>query len=235
MKKLATTAGAVYILAWIVGLVVASGGPKPDDPATKVASYFAGHEHSAMLGHLLIDGIAALALVVLGIVIHRFLSPSDPQMAKLGLSAALAAAATSFAQFVLGVTFTYDAAHDGSPKTVRDLFVALNNADTVKIVFLAAMITTVSIAARRTGVLPRWFADYGFASAPLLAISGFAFPFNSDALLALLELTLLLLLVWVAIFTAQVRRRTSSPGGADRLDLVPLTAQTVNDLERGHA
>ena len=74
------------------------------------------------------------------------------------------------------------------------------------------MITTVSIAARRTGVLPRWFAVYGFVSAPLLAISGFAFPFNSDALLALLELTLLLLLVWVAIFTAQVARRTSSPG-----------------------
>jgi len=212
MKKLAVTAGIVYILAWIVGLVVASGGPEPDEPAAGVASYFARHEHSAMLGHLLVDGVAGLALVVLGIVILRFLRPSDPQMAKLGLYAALAAAATSFSQFVLGVTFTYDAAHDGDPQTVRDLFVALNNADTVKIVFLAAMIAAVSVAARRTGVLPRWFAIYGFVSAPLLAVSGFAFPLGSDALLALLELTLLLLLVWVGIFAAQVARRTPPPG-----------------------
>ena len=80
----------------------------------------------------------------------------------------------------------------------------------LKIVFLAAMITAVSMAARRTQLLPQWFALYGFVSAPLLAISGFAFPFNSDVLLALLELTLLLLLVWVGIFSAQVARRSPS-------------------------
>ena len=53
---------------------------------------------------------------------------------------------------------------------------------------------------------------YGFVSAPLLAVSGFAFPFNSDALLALLELTLLLLLIWVGIFSAQVARRSPALG-----------------------
>jgi hypothetical protein len=212
MKKFAVVAGVTYILAWIIGLVTASGGPEPDDPATEVASYFAQHEHSAMLGHLFVDGIAGLALVVLAVVVRRFVRVKDAQMAKLGFVAALAAAATSFAQFALGVTFTYDAAHNGSPKTVRELFVALNNADTVKIVFLALMITAVSVAAHRTEVLPRWFAIYGFVSAPLLAISGFAFPFNSDALLALLELTLLLLLIWVGIFSAQVARRSPALG-----------------------
>jgi hypothetical protein len=50
MKKLAIVSGATYVLAWIVGLVLASGDPEPDDPATKVAS-FARHEHTAMLGH----------------------------------------------------------------------------------------------------------------------------------------------------------------------------------------
>ncbi len=240
MKKLAITAGVIYILAWIISLVVASGGPKPDDPATKVASYFARHEHTAMLGHLLVDGIAALALVGLAIVIFRFLQPSDPQMAKLGLWMALAAAATSFAQFVLGVTFTYDAAHNGSAKTVRDLFVTLNDADTVKIVFLAAMITAVSIAARRTGVLPRWFANYGFISAPLLAISGFAFPFNSDALLASAGTHT----PTPARLGRNLHRtgRTShllsrrAGGHADRDGLVPLTPTLSNrNPERGHA
>ena len=78
----------------------------------------------------------------------------------------------------------------------------------MKIVFLATMITAVSVTARRTQLLPQWFALYGFVSAPLLAISGFAFPFNNSALLAPLELTLLQLLVWVGIFSAQVARRS---------------------------
>jgi hypothetical protein len=42
--------------------------------------------------------------------------------------------------------------------------------------------------------------------------SGFAFPFNSGALLALLELTLLLLLIWVGTFAAQVARRSAAVG-----------------------
>jgi hypothetical protein len=83
MKKLALISGVTtYILAWVIGLVIASGGPKPDDPGTKVASYFARHEHTAMVGHLFVDGIAGLALIALAIVILRFLRPSDPQMAN---------------------------------------------------------------------------------------------------------------------------------------------------------
>jgi len=208
MKKLAITAGVVYILAWTIGLVVASSGPKPDDPAAKVATYFAQHEHRAMLGHLFVDGIAGIALIALAAVIRRFLGARDRQMAKLGFVAAVLAAATSLLQFVLGMTFTYDAAHNGSAKTVRDMFVALNNADTVKIIFLSLMILAVSIGARRSDALPRWFIVYGFVTAPLLVISGFAFPFNNDALLALLELTLLLLLVWAGVFVTQVAQRT---------------------------
>ena len=210
MKKLALISGVTYILAWIIGLVLASSGPKPDDPATKVASYFARHEHTAMFGHLFVDGIAGIALIGMAVVILRFLRPSDERMAKTGFYSAIAAAAVSLAQFVVGMTFTYDAAHNGTAKTVRDLFVTLNNLDTVKIIFLAAMIASVSVAVRRTAVLPTWFATYGLVAAPLLAISGFAFPFNSGALLALLDLTLLLLLVWVGIFASLVARRSST-------------------------
>jgi Domain of unknown function (DUF4386) len=210
MKKLAIAAGTTYILAWIIGLVIAAGGPKPDDPAAKVAAYFAGHEHRAMLGHLFVDGIAGIALIGIAMLILRFLRPSDERMAKAGFYSALAAAALSLGQFVVGVTFTYDAAHSGSAKTVRDLFVTLNNLDTVKILFLAAMIASVSVAIRRTAVLPTWFATYGLVAAPLLAISGFAFPFNNGALLALLEVTLLLLLIWVGTFAALVARRSAA-------------------------
>jgi hypothetical protein len=223
MKKLAVTSGVAYILAWIIGLVVASSGPKPDDPAVTVASYFAHHEHRAMAGHLLVDGLAGIALIGIAFVIRAFLRSRDDRMATVGFASTLAAAATSLVQFVIGMSFTYDAAHAGSATTVRDLFVALNDADTVKIVFLAAMIAAVSLAAHRTGALPRWFAIYGFVTAPLLAVSGFAFPFNNGALLTLLELTLLLLLVWVGVFTVQVSRASSD----EAPQAVPAVGQGV--------
>ncbi len=222
MRRLATASGVTYIVAWIAGLLVATGGPKPNDSATKVTSYFAGHEHSAMLGHLLVDGVAGIALVGIAITILLFLRPAENQLARAGFAAALLAAATSLVQFILGITFTYKAAHGGSAKTVRDLFVALNDADTVKLVFLGAMIAAVSIAAHRSSLLPNWFAIYGLISAPLLAISGFAFPFDSGVLLASLDLTLLLLLAWVGIFTAEVARRASSSGVPGRAP-VPST------------
>jgi hypothetical protein len=85
---------------------------------------------------------------------------------------------------------------------------------------VAGMISAVSVAAPHRR-LSRWFAISGSVTAPLLAISGFAFPLNNDALLGLLELTLLLLLVWLGIFTAQVARRTSS---ARVREAVPVVA-----------
>jgi hypothetical protein len=92
----------------------------------------------------------------------------------------------------------------------------------VKIVFLATMIAAVSVAARRSHVLPAWFAIYGFVATPLLAISGFAFPFNNDVLVASLEPTLLLLLIWVGVFSVEVAR--TAPGmSASEAAPVPAT------------
>jgi hypothetical protein len=65
--------------------------------------------------------------------------------------------------------------------------------------------------ARRSGAFPRWLATSGLVFAPLLAISGLAFPLNSDALYASLELTLVLLLSWVIAITVVISRRTRQP------------------------
>jgi hypothetical protein len=83
-------------------------------------------------------------------------------------------AATSLFQFVVGIAFTYDAARGEKPSSVRDPFVTLKDADTVKIVFLAAMIGGAGLAARESGRLPRRFANESLAIAPILAVSGFA-------------------------------------------------------------
>jgi hypothetical protein len=70
------------------------------------------------------------------------------------------------------------------------------------------MIASASLVARRFGAFPGWLASAGLVFAPLLAISGLAFPLESDALYASLAVTLILLLLWVASVTVVVAQRT---------------------------
>ena len=90
---------------------------------------------------------------------------------------------------------------------MRALFVTLNNADTIKIALLAALVILVSTAARRAMTLPRWLTTIGIAFAPVLALSGLAFPLNSDALYAALYITLPLLLLWTPTISIKLSRR----------------------------
>jgi hypothetical protein len=99
------------------------------------------------------------------------------------------------------------AAHGADPGSIRTLFSVLNNGDTAKIALLAVMIGISSLLARRSEQLPGWLTLGGLIFAPVLAISGLAFPLNSDALYALLEVTLLLLLTWAIATAVVVSRR----------------------------
>jgi Domain of unknown function (DUF4386) len=210
VRGLQITAGITFVGAWIVGLILAADGPKPDDSATKVAHYFATHEHKAFVAHFLIDGLAGLAIIAMAVAISQYLG-RDSGLAQAVLWAGIAAGIASLAQMVVGEILTYRAAHGSSADNVKTLFKVLNNGDTVKICLLAIMIGAASILARRTGAFPRWFATAGIIFAPLLAISGFAFPFNSDALYASLEVTLIALLLWVIGVTIIVARSGARP------------------------
>ena len=70
-----------------------------------------------------------------------------------------------------------------------------------------------------------WLANGGLIFAPLLAISGLAFPLNSHALYASLELTLLLLLSWVVAVTVVIARRTPRTEAATTRAAAPVASQ----------
>jgi hypothetical protein len=209
MRNLQIAAGAAFVGAWIVGLLLAAGGPDLNDSGAKVARYYGSHEHRAIVANLLIDGVAGLAIMAMAYALSSYLA-SDP-LARWVLAAGVAAGLASLVQLVVGEVMTYKAAHSGDADTVKTLFNVLNNGDTVKIALLAVMIATASVAARRTNAFPRWLATGGLVFSPLLLVSGLAFPFRSTALYALLELTLLLLLIWVLSVTVVVARRTRGP------------------------
>jgi hypothetical protein len=209
MRKLQIAAGVTFVSAWIIGLVLAASGPKPTDSATKIAGYFATRENKAMIAHLLIDGVAGAAIVAIAYSLRHYLAGRE-RLPLVMFAAGIAAGLASFGQAVVGETLTYRAAQGANADSVKTLFKVLNNGDTVKIALLAVMIGAASVLARRTGAFPRWLATEGFVFALLLALSGLAFPLNSDALYASLELTLLLL-TWVIAVTVVIARRTRGP------------------------
>ncbi len=77
MRNLQIAAGTAFVGAWIVGLVLAAGGPDLNDSATKVTSYYASHEHRAIVANLLIDGVAGLAIMAMAYAVASYLG-SDP-------------------------------------------------------------------------------------------------------------------------------------------------------------
>src|SRR4051812_19617997 len=183
MRRLQMAAGVAFVSAWLVGLALATDGPKPDDPAATIAAYYGDHEVRSMIATLLIDGLAGLAIFALAYCLWRYLS-GEPRLGKVVLWAGIGAATASLVQMVTGLTMAYHAGHGGSPDGVETLFRVLNNGDTVKIALLAVTIAAASLAARRLGAFPRWLAAAGLVFAPPLAVSGLAFPLESDALYA---------------------------------------------------
>ena len=63
-----------------------------------------------------------------------------------------------------------------SADTARSFFVVLNDLDTVKIALLALMIAVVGVAERKAAYTRRWLTTASLAFAPVLAVSGLAFP-----------------------------------------------------------
>ena len=205
MKTLSLTAGITFVLAWVAGLALAGSGPAPDAGAQAVAAHFDAHAGTAVAAHLLVDGIAGAALIALAIALHRLLG--DQKLGTVALASGIGAGIASLFQLAVAEAMTLTAARGGDPDTVRALFTTLNNADTVKIALIAALITTAAAAARSAARLPRWLTNASLAFAPLLAVSGLSFPLESGALYAVLYLTLPLLLVWVMTISVVIGRR----------------------------
>jgi hypothetical protein len=123
--------------------------------ATKIAGYFAAHDHKAMMAHLLIDGAAGAAIVAIAYSLRDYLA-AEGRLPQVMFASGIAAGLASLGQAVVGETLTYRAAHGASAGSVKTLFKVLNNGDTVKIALLAVMIGAASVLARRFGAFPRW-------------------------------------------------------------------------------
>ena len=209
MKKLLSISGLAFVTAWVAGLMTTSNAPKPSTAGTALKAYYDSHQHVAMLQTLCVDALAGLALI--GLTIGLFRTFSDPTSQRRIRLVGFTAAAISLLQAGIGETLATQGAGSGNPTLVRALFVTLNDADTIKIALLGCVIAIVSVRAQQSIRLPRWLSNTGLIFAPILAISGLAFPLNSDALYGLLYLTLPALLLWTGFTSITLSRQNGKP------------------------
>ena len=192
------TAALVYVGAWIVGLLVAPSAPSETATDQKVQAFFVAHHGSTLIQALLVHGVAGLAFLAFVISLARLMPSSVSGVLRtVFLVSGVAAVVVSLIQVGLEIGLNRHVASGGGASTTASLFHAVNIADTVKLALLGITIAAAARVASETGLFARWLVMLGYALLPILIIGGLAFVIHSGALSAVLDLSLVLLLVWV--------------------------------------
>src|SRR3954453_1769911 len=184
---------AAYVASWVVGLLLAPTSPSHDAPAAAVAGFYAAHGGAVVSSALLVHGTAGLALAALAVGVARVTGVRGG-LRRVVIGTGLAAALLSGLQFILAVV-AGGGAHAAT--TSRTLLLAIDFLDVLKIALLASFASVATTAAARGGAAPGWLRLMTALLVPLLLI-GSAALVGVDALLPVLEVSLLMLLAWAA-------------------------------------
>jgi hypothetical protein len=202
-------AGAVYVAAWIIGLLAAPAAPGATASDAEIHAFFVAHHSATLIQALLVHGIAGVALAVFVVCLVRAFGATAPaRVRNLVLGAGLGAAGVSLVQFGMELALNRHVANHGDVGGTAALFHAVNVADTIKLILLGVAIAAATRMAAGAGAWPAWLRVLGMALLPILFIGGLAFVIDAGALSAVLTLSLFLLLLWVGAASVTVARAT---------------------------
>ena len=168
--RLAAVGGLLFGLLFTLHHVLQGAGPVDSTPA-QVAAYDTAHR-GALLGSEVALGVGLLAFLV-------FLAPLVTLVRRAGqesLAVALLVAGTVF----LALSFVSTAAETAlvgvADRQEPAAVVALNELQgrTPVVWAVTALVTTLSLAARRTGLLPRWLGTAGLVLAVVFLLASAA-------------------------------------------------------------
>jgi hypothetical protein len=185
VRSLAALAGIGYTVAWVASLAVGAPNPSVNASGTEVVAAFTGHDWSAMAMFVLAEGIAAVALAVVVLLVAR--AARRQGAPRAGMAAAvfgLAVAVVSWAELAMGAWLIYGVVPSGRTATAGTLYHALMRIDGAKMILLAAMAAALARLSLTSAVLPRWLAPLALLLAVLLVISGLGFVLLAPGLAA---------------------------------------------------
>ena len=200
-RRWIAASGLVFVVAWIVGLIIAAPPATTAAPATVIA-YYQANQAVALLQTYLISGLTGATLIVfsaaLRSVLHRFERESST-LSGIVFGAGMVAASLSFLEALFAQVLANQIAATEDAAVIRTLMELNTQIDTYKLLTLGLMIGAVSILAYRTSALPRWLAWAGAVESLLLVIASWSSLLTSDALTIVLYASGIGLLLWVAL------------------------------------
>ncbi|WP_371666145.1 hypothetical protein OG508_02305 [Streptomyces sp. NBC_01108] len=203
----ARAAGYTHAAAWILGLAAAWGAtPEVGDTHAEITTAYADRPFQAVAQALLVHGVAAVCLVVVGSGLLDWARRTNNSAGRLAGWAGRVTGALACVQLVLEL-IAIPGADPTSPGRTGALFEAVQRADGVKMFALAALAATACVASRHGTLLRRWEVVIGWALAATIAASGIGYLLLSTTLTPAAFISLPLLLIWIAVLGAALRRR----------------------------
>ncbi|MGW3655671.1 hypothetical protein ACWD6R_08165 [Streptomyces sp. NPDC005151] len=203
----ARAAGYAHAAAWILGLTAAWGAtPEVGDTHVGITAAYADRPVQAVAQALLVHGVAAVGLLVVGSGVLDWARRTGNTAARLAGWAGRAAGALACVQLVLEL-IAIPGADPVSPGRTGALFEAVQRADGVKMFALATLAAAACTASRHGTLLRRWEVVIGWVLAATITASGIGYLLLSTALTPAAFISLPLLLIWIAALGAALRRR----------------------------
>jgi hypothetical protein len=197
-RSLPALAGIGYTAAWVASLAVGAPNPSVAASGRQTVAAFAGHDGSTMTMFVLAEGVAAVALAVVVLLAAR--AACRQRAPRAGLTAAgfgLAAAVVSWAELAMGAWLVFGVVPSGRAASAGALYHALTRVDGAKMFLLAGMALALAVLSVTSAVLPRWLAPLGLLLAVSLVISGISFVLLAPGLAVSVNVSGVLLLVFV--------------------------------------
>ncbi|MFJ7257708.1 hypothetical protein ACIQWV_35415 [Streptomyces sp. NPDC098085] len=200
-------AGYTHAAAWILGLAAAWGAtPEVGDTHAGITAAYADRPVQAVAQALLVHGVAAVGLVVVGSGLLDWARRTSNTAARLAGWAGRVAGALAFVQLVVEL-IAVPGADPASPGRTGALFEAVQRADGVKMFVLAVLAAAACVASRHGTLLRRWEVVIGWVLAATITASGIGYLLLSTALTPAAFISLPLLLIWIAALGAALGRR----------------------------
>jgi hypothetical protein len=209
-------AGAGYSAAWIASLSIGAPIPSVAAPGTRVTASFAGHGGSVMAMFVLAEGVAAIALTLVVVLVARAArQPGTRQATRLaGMTAAgfgIASAVASLAELGLGAWLVGTLVPQRRTATVGAVYHALMRLDGAKMFLLAVMAIALSVVAISAAILPRWLTPIGFLLGASLVVSGLGYALLAPGLANSVWVSGILLLAFVTATGVTLGLRAAGP------------------------
>jgi hypothetical protein len=142
----------------------------------QIVTAFAGHDWPSIVSLVLQEGIPAVALAAVVLLVARAASRAGARRAGLAVAVfGVAAAAVSWAELVMAAWLQYGPVTSGQAATAGTLWSAIQRIDGVKMFMLAAMAVALAVLALTSAVLPRWLAPLALLLAVALVLSGLGY------------------------------------------------------------